>query len=56
MNIFSEIYLELDELISYVGMSNHKIALRKIIDMGKLTSIEKYLKSNDDFCLTRWMS
>lgn len=52
---FSHIFLELEELVSEVGMSNHKIALIKIIKMGFLESVRWKYRSFEDFCLTRWM-
>lgn len=55
MSVFSQIFLELESLVSKVGMSNHKIALRKIMEMNALGDIRPKYRAFEDFCLTRWM-
>lgn len=53
---FSEIHFELESLMIGNGMSNHKIALQKLKNLGLLDNVEWTFKSGVDFCLTRWMN
>ena len=55
MNLFSELYENIDKYIALSTSSNHKIALLRIKDELGLESLEFKYKNGSDYQLSRWI-
>ncbi|MBU2904902.1 hypothetical protein KO529_08920 [Arenibacter algicola] len=55
LNGFSNIFLELPNLIKKYEASNHLIALGKLKEDKKINEHQRVLKFREDYYLTRWL-